>query len=64
MQDGAAETCNSTTSSDLEYPANETMIEDVQVTQNTPEIMTLDEFLDLFYSETHHEDQFRWSSPS
>ncbi|KAK1684399.1 hypothetical protein QYE76_045247 [Lolium multiflorum] len=58
LQDGAAETCNSTTSSDSEYPASETMIEDMQVTQNSPEIMTLDEFLDLFYSETHPKDQF------
>ncbi|KAM0863042.1 hypothetical protein ACQ4PT_044862 [Festuca glaucescens] len=58
LQDGAADTCNSTTSSNSEYPASEPMIEDVQVTQNSPEIMTLDEFMDLLYSETHSEDQF------
>jgi hypothetical protein len=56
LQDGAAETCNNTTSSDSEYPSTETMIEDMQVTQNSPEILTLDEFLNLFYSETHPKD--------
>ncbi|XP_047053231.1 death-inducer obliterator 1-like [Lolium rigidum] len=64
VQDGVAETCNDNTSSNLDYPANEKsdmteepMVDDLQDTENLPEIMTLDEFLDLFYSETHFEDQ-------
>jgi hypothetical protein len=64
VQDGVAETCNENTSSNLEYTGNEKsdmtqepMVDDLQDTENLPEIMTLDEFLDLFYSETHFEDQ-------
>ncbi|XP_047057875.1 death-inducer obliterator 1-like [Lolium rigidum] len=64
LQDGVAETCNSNTSRNSEYAANEKsvlmqepMVDDVQVTENLPQIMTLDEFMQVLDSEPHSEDQ-------
>ena len=64
VQDGVAETRNSNTSSSSEYPASERsdlmqepMIDDLQVTENLPQIMTLDEFMQVLHSEPHSEDQ-------
>uniref|UniRef100_A0ACD5VAS8 Uncharacterized protein n=1 Tax=Avena sativa TaxID=4498 RepID=A0ACD5VAS8_AVESA len=63
-EDGVAETCNSNTSSNLEYPAyeknhlmQEPMIDDVAFKQNLPQIMTLLEFMQLLHSESHSADQ-------
>uniref|UniRef100_A0ACD5TQY1 Uncharacterized protein n=1 Tax=Avena sativa TaxID=4498 RepID=A0ACD5TQY1_AVESA len=64
VQDGVAEKCSSDTSSNLEYPANEKsdlmqkpMTDDVEVTEDLPEIMTLDEFMQVLHSEPYSEDQ-------
>ncbi|KAM0849626.1 hypothetical protein ACQ4PT_053613 [Festuca glaucescens] len=52
VQDGVAGTCNSNTSNNLDYPPNEKsdlmqqlMIDGLKVTENLPQIMTLDEFM-------------------
>ncbi|XP_051199899.1 uncharacterized protein [Lolium perenne] len=51
VQDGVAGTCNNNTSNNLDYPPNgksdlmqELMIDALKVTENLPQIMTLDEF--------------------
>uniref|UniRef100_A0ACD5TR59 Uncharacterized protein n=1 Tax=Avena sativa TaxID=4498 RepID=A0ACD5TR59_AVESA len=63
-QDGVAETCNSDTSSNLEYPSNEKndlmqepMVDDAEFKENLPQIMTLLEFMQLLHSESHSADQ-------
>uniref|UniRef100_A0ACD5UGJ1 Uncharacterized protein n=1 Tax=Avena sativa TaxID=4498 RepID=A0ACD5UGJ1_AVESA len=53
VQDGVARTCSSNTPNNLEYPANEPMIDDLKVTENLPQIMTLDEFMQILHSEPH-----------
>ncbi|KAK1611193.1 hypothetical protein QYE76_034866 [Lolium multiflorum] len=52
VQDGVAGTCNSNTSNNLDYPPNgksdlmqELMIDALKVTENLPQVMTLDEFM-------------------
>jgi hypothetical protein len=52
VQDGVAGTCNNNTSNNLDYPPNgksdlmqELMIDALKVTENLPQIMTLDEFM-------------------
>uniref|UniRef100_A0ACD5WXZ5 Uncharacterized protein n=1 Tax=Avena sativa TaxID=4498 RepID=A0ACD5WXZ5_AVESA len=64
VQDGVARSCNNNTPNNLEYPANEEsdlmqepIIDDLKVTENLPQIMTLDEFMQILHSEPHSEYQ-------
>ncbi|KAM0923124.1 hypothetical protein ACQ4PT_005694 [Festuca glaucescens] len=64
VQDGVAGTCNSNTSNNLNYPPNEKsdlmqelMIDDLKVTENLPQIMALDEFMQDLHSEPCSECQ-------
>jgi hypothetical protein len=62
VEDGVVGTYN--TSNNLEYPPNEKsdlmqepIIDDLTVTENLPQIMTMDEFMQLLHSESHSEYQ-------
>jgi hypothetical protein len=62
LEDAVVGTYN--TSNNLEYPPNEKsdimqepMIDDLKVTENLPQIMTMDEFMQLLHSEPHSEYQ-------
>ncbi|CAM0910153.1 unnamed protein product [Alopecurus aequalis] len=66
VQDGVAEPCNSNTSGNFEYPANEKsdlmqetkpLIDDLQVSENLPQIMSRDELMQILHSKPQSEDQ-------
>jgi hypothetical protein len=58
VEDGVARTCNSNMSpSEKSDLMQESMTDDLKVAENLPQIMTMDEFMQLLHSEPHSEYQ-------